>query len=293
MSHDEAGKLARKGWDLFINIDGAQCRKICPLPHAQLDNIEVDRKEIEKWDAYSCWDRFLEVKDQLTAEESGLLLSLLLHISGGEQDLKNSSLWDMVRSHALGSYDFENFGPVWLLYKLRRGQSGLARKFFDEAVENGLEYRFKTHVDKISQANGLTNVHTSHGRYYAARKLICTVPLNALNSVRFDPPLSPLRQEAIEIGHVNRMAKVHAVVSGSGLASWNGVCYPNPLLYCYGDGVLPNGDTHLVAFGCDERKTFVPEANPEKVVEAFKRFHEMSVKKLVCLQCYDRICIVD
>ncbi|OAA60376.1 amine oxidase [Niveomyces insectorum RCEF 264] len=281
VTHEEAGKLAQRGWDLFVNVDGNNCRTICPLPHAQLDNIEIDRKAVEKWDAYSCWDRYLEIKDQLSAEEDGLLRSLLLHISGGEDDLKNSSLWDMIRSHALGFYDFANFGPVWLLYKLRTGQSGLARRMFREAVDHGLEYAFQTHVAAITQANGLTHVLTRGGERFTARKLVCTVPLNALNSVRFDPPLSPLRQEAIRVGHVNRMAKIHAVVQGPGLASWNGVCYPSPLMYCYGDGLLPNGDTHLVAFGCDERRNMVPERDPERVVDTFKKFHEMDVKKLV------------
>ncbi|CAH0055931.1 unnamed protein product [Clonostachys solani] len=281
LSHEEAGKLAQKGWDLLINVDGEGGRKICPLPHAQLDNIEIDRKEVERWDSYSCWDRYLEIKDQLTAQEAGVLKSLLLHISGGEYDLKNSSLWDMIRSHALGAHDFVNFGPVWLLYKLRAGQSKLARNMFDEAVDNGLQYAFNTHVEKITQPNGLTQALVRGGQGYTARKLVCTVPLNALHSVQFDPPLSPLRQEAIQIRHVNRMAKIHAVVDGPGLASWNGCVYPSPLMYCYGDGVLPNGDTHLVAFGCDEEKTFVPERDPKKVVDAFQRFHPMDVKKLV------------
>lgn len=267
---------------MFVNIDGEGCRKICPLPHAQLTNIEIDRKEVEKWDAYSCWDRYQEIKDQLSAEEAGLLLSLLLHISGGEDDLKNSSLWDMVRSQALGSHDFANFGPVWLRYKLRGGQSELARKIFEDAVRNDLDYTFETHVDLVQQEyNGFVLVRTRDGRTYVGRKVITTVPLNVLKSLKFDPPLSPLRQEAIKIGHINRMAKIHAVVKGSGMASWNGVCYPNPLLYAYGDGILPNGDTHLVAFGADERHHFVPEREPQKVVEAFEQLHEMDVKKLV------------
>ncbi|KAL4786573.1 hypothetical protein BJX76DRAFT_365370 [Aspergillus varians] len=280
VSHDEAGVLAAKGWNLFVDVDGAGGRKICPLPHAQLDNVEVDRKEVEKWDAMSCWDRYQQIKDQLTIEESGLLLSLLLHISGG--NLENSSMWEMIRGHALGGHEFANFEDVWLLYKLRGGQSTLARKIFDEATASGLEYTFKTHVELVEQLpNRLTRVSTRDGRSYRARKVICTVPLNVLKSLKFDPPLSPLRQEALQVGHINYMSKIHAIVKGSGMASWNGACYPNVLLYAYGDNVLPSGDSHLVAFGTDERHHFVPERDPEKAVEAFTNFHPMEVKKLV------------
>ncbi|KAL1873125.1 hypothetical protein VTK73DRAFT_1086 [Phialemonium thermophilum] len=282
LSHEEAGQIAARGWNLFVDVDGAGGRKICPLPHAQLDNIRVDRKEVEKWDAYSCWDRYQEIRHQLTPEESGLLLSLLLHISGGESNLKNSSLWDIIRGHALGGHEFGNFEDVWLLYKLREGQSGMARHIFDDAVSCGLEYSFNTHVDEIKQLPTSTvQVTTRDRRTYVGRKLICTAPLNTLRSLKFDPPLSPLRQEAIEVGHINYMTKIHAIVQGSGLASWNGACYPNLLLYAYGDGVLPSGDAHLVAFGADERHHFVPERDPERIVQAFKNFHPMDVKKLV------------
>lgn len=261
-------------------MDGAGARKICPLPHAQLDNVQVDRKEVEKWDAYSCWDRYQEIKDELTVKESGLLLSLLLHLSGG--NLKNSSLWDMIRSHALTNHNLADFEDVWLLYKLREGQSGMARRIFDDAVDNGLDYTFNTHVEQVNQqSDSLNHIITRDGRTYRARKVICTAPLNVLKSLKFNPPLSPLRQEAIEAGHINFMSKIHAVVKGPGMASWNGACYPNILLYAYGDGVLPSGDAHLVAFGTDERHHFVPERDPEKAVQAFRNFHEMEVKKLV------------
>ena len=153
---------------------------------------------------------------------------------------------------------------------------------FDEATECGLEYAFKTHVELLQQtSNGLTSIRARGGRSFTGRKIICTAPLNLLKTLIFEPPLSPLRQEAVNTGHINFMTKIHAVVEGGGMASWNGTSYPGNLLCAYGDGVLPSGDTHLVAFGADQRAHFVPEEHPEKVVEAFQNFHPMNVKKLV------------
>lgn len=77
------------------------------------------------------------------------------------------------------------------------------------------------------------------------------------------------------------MNKIHADVEGSGLTSWNGMRYPNLLMFGYGDGVTPSGRAHIVGFGKDERATFVPGRNPEKAVDAFQKLHPMEVNKMV------------
>lgn len=275
-------ELTTRAWDIFVNVDGEGGKKICPLPHQQLGNVLVDRREVEKWDAYSSWDRLEEIKDQLSEEEYGLLVPVLLIIHGGNRDLKDSAFWDIVRAHALNGHRFENMDEIWFRYKLRRGQSHLARTMFDDAAAWGLEYMFKSRVEALRQTNdGLVRVSTSSGQSFAARKVVCTVPLNVLKLLVFEPPFSPLRQEAIDAGHINFMTKIHAVVDGSAMASWNGSSFPGHLSCAYGDGLMPSGDTHLVVFGADERPHFVPEKHPDKVVEALQNFHPMDVKKLV------------
>lgn len=260
-------------------MDGENCRRICPLPHAQLDSILTDRKEVERYDKVSCRERFEEIKHLLTAEEAGLLVALLLHISGGS--MENSSLWDMIRSHALMSYSSDNFGPIWTTFKLREGQSELAKRMFDDAVAFGLDYSFQSPIHAIYDNASLVEVKTTAGSIHQARRVVCTIPLNVLRTIQFFPPLSPKRQEALEVGHVNFMTKIHAEVEGPGLASWNGMRYPNLLMFGYGDGVTENGNAHIVGFGKDERVTYVPERDPEKTIDAFKKLHPMEVRKMV------------
>ncbi|KAK0637896.1 Monoamine oxidase N [Lasiodiplodia hormozganensis] len=286
LPHDEAGRMIARAWDIFVNVDGAQCRNVCPLPHAQLGNVVVDRATVERWDRLSCRDRFDEMRHQLSAEEAGLLESLLLHISGGH--METSSLWDMIRSHALLAYSSDNFNDIWLRYKLREGQSELAKRMFDEAVDTGLHYAFSSLVDAIEETpqrspEGMVRVRTKDGMTYRAARVICTVPLHVLGDVNFTPLLSAKRREAIQLGHVNHMTKIHADVKNRELACWNGMRYPNPLMYGYGDGNLPNGNVHIVAFGKDERDNFVPERDPEKAVDALKKLHDMDVERLVRL----------
>ncbi|KAJ6094547.1 amine oxidase [Penicillium canescens] len=283
LSHEEAGKIAAKGWDLFVNVDGDNCRTICPLPHAQLDNILTDRNEIERYDKMSCRERFEEIKHLLTAEEAGVLVALLLHISGGS--MENTSLWDMIRSHALMSYSSDNFSSIWTTFKLREGQSELASRMFRDAVDHGLQYAFQTPIhgisDRSNEMTQLVEVHTVSGVVQRARRVVSTVPLNVLRTIDFKPPLSSKRQEALEIGHVNFMTKIHAEVEGPGLASWNGMKYPNLLMFGYGDGVTENGNAHIVGFGKDERTTYVPERDPQRTIDAFQKLHPMTVKKML------------
>ncbi|PLB49690.1 FAD/NAD(P)-binding domain-containing protein [Aspergillus steynii IBT 23096] len=280
LTHEEAGEITSRAWNVFVNVDGQDCRQICPLPHALLDNILVDRKQVERYDRISCRERFEEIKHLLTAEEAGILTALILHISGGT--MENSSLWDMIRSHSLMVHSSENFGPIWTTFKLREGQSALAGAMFQDAVKNGLQYSFETPIKSIiDQSSSLVSAVSHSGREFRARRVVSTIPLNVLHSIHFDPPLSSVRQQAIQIGHVNYMTKIHADVKETGLTSWNGMRFPGLLMFGYGDGVTPNGDAHIVGFGKDERDTFVPERDPQKAIESFKKLHPMEVKKMI------------
>lgn len=273
-----------KVWRLFVNIDGVEGKKVCPLPYAQTGNAWVNLDEVKKVDAYSCYDRFMEIKDQLSEEEQGVLWAMIINITGGKPDMKNSGYWDMIRSHAINGHSYDLMDEIWINYKMRDGSSHLSRQMFDEAVDCGLEYTFKTHVDRIVQeqsGRGDVTVHTRDGKTFRGRKLICTAPLNTLKSIQFEPPFEQLRQEVIDAGHINFMTKAHAFVKGPDMASWAGACHPGPLNMGFGDGLTAEGDAHLTAFGCDYRDHFVLEEAPEKLVDAFNALHPMEVKKMV------------
>lgn len=288
MSHDEAGEMLVRAWNKFINVDGHLCRQICPLPHQKLGNVMVDRRDVDKLDKLSCWDRYEEIKHTLTTEESAILLSNLLMISGG--DLKESSLWDMIMSQALLGHDISKMEDVWFGYKLKAGQSHLAKKMFDESVEVGLDYSFKSPVMSVKDNRFIVEAETESGHTFRARRVISTIPLNVLKHIQFSPPLSDKRRAAIEQGHICFMTKIHAEVKGSALASWQGTAHPNPLLFGLGDGLTPRGNTRVTAFGGEERPHFVPERDIEKIHDAFQALHPMEIQRLVRLvRCESRL----
>jgi hypothetical protein len=281
LSHEEASKISGKVWKLFVNIDGAEGKKICPLPYQQTGNAWVDKEAVKKVDAYSCYDRFQEIKHVLNEEEQGVLTAMIVNLAGCNPDMKNAGYWDMIRSHAINGHQYDLMDEIWINYKMKDGSSHLNRQIFNDAVDCGLEYTFKTHVSSIQQKANSAQIHTRDGRVFKGRKVLCTAPLNTLKSIKFDPPFGKLRQEAIVAGHTNFMTKCHAVVKGPDFASWAGASHPSPLNMAFGDGLTPEGDAHMTAFGGDWRDHFVLEEAPEKLVEAWNKFQAMDVKAIV------------
>ena len=268
-----------RAWRIFINADGEDGRTLCPLPYSTLGNSRISREKVQEIDKLSCRDRIEQIKDQLSEDELALIESLVPHCTGGS--VENTAFLEMLRAQALQGYTPETFEECWTLYKIKDGQSTLARKIFDDAVCLGLQYSFRAPVKSFVDKDGIVTISTTSNKAYKAHRVINTIPLAVLPSISFSPPLSKLRQEAIDAGHVNYLVKVHAEVEGD-LRGLRGCTYPGNLLYVYGDGSCNHGkSTRITSFGGDNRDILDPVRQPEKLVTALKRFHPMEIKKMV------------
>ena len=121
-----------------------------------------------------------------------------------------------------------------IVFKLKCGQSSFATRFFNEALNTGsLSYSFDTVVSSVDSSHrDHVQVRTTDGRQFLARRVICTVPLNVLCKVQFNPPLEQAKAEAAKIKHVNQIVKLHAEIKAPEMRSWSGVTYPaNKLLF--------------------------------------------------------------
>lgn len=279
LSLQEAGEMTCRAWKIFINIDGNDARNICTLPYSTLGNPRVTFDQVRAVDQLSCRDRIEQIKDQLTADELALIESLVPHCSGGS--VENIGFLEMLRAQALQGYNPESFEEVWTLYKIREGQSTLARRIFDDAVRIGLKYSFKTPITKIVDRDGIVSISTAASKIYRARRAINTIPIAVLPDIHFEPPLSPLRQEAIEVGQVDYLTKIHAEAEGD-LRGLRGCTWPGDFLYIYGDGFCA-GDksTRITSFAGDNRNTLDPLKEPERLETALQRFHPMNIKKVL------------
>lgn len=274
----EASEKTMKAWKIFINIDGKDGRNICPLPYSTLGNSRVTFDQVKEVDQLTCRDRIEQIRDQLSADELALIESLVPHCAGGF--VEKVGFLEMLRAQALQGFTPETFEEVWTLYKIREGQSTLARRIFDDAVRLGLQYSFKTPVESIVDKDDVS-LTTTTGKLYRAKRVVNTIPLGVLPTIRFDPPLSPLRQEAINVGHLNHLTKIHAEVEGD-LRGLRGCTWPGEFLYVYGDGFCAGGQsTRITSFAGDNRGVLDPIKQPEKLEPALQRFHPMKIKKIV------------
>ncbi|PIA93864.1 Monoamine oxidase N [Cercospora beticola] len=279
LSLEEAGAMTNRAWKILVNYDGNDGRDICPLPYSTLGNLRVSPEEVKKVDQLSCQDRIEQVRHLLTPDEIALIESLVPHMAGGTP--ANVGFLELLRSQSLQGFTPETFEEFWTLYKVKAGQSSLARAIFDDAVGLGLQYAFQHGVTKVVDRNGTVSLTTEGGEVFRAQRVVNTMPLHVLPTVEFDPPLSMLRREAIQIGHQNYLTKIHAIAEGD-LRGLRGCTWPGDFLYVYGDGFCADGkSTRITSFAGDNRGILDPLKEPERLEVALKRFHPMEIRKVI------------
>lgn len=259
----------------FANVDGKLGRVVMPFPYNQSWN-----KDVLKYAHLSVADRLAQIEHNLSSDERHAILGFILLSSGGTAE--NSAFLDFLRWWAAANYDYKTLLDTIIIFKLKCGQTGFASRFFDEALQTGkLSYTFDTAVAQVDSTGPVVQVRTKSGQVYRTKRIVCTVPLNVLDQVTFDPPLEQGKVEAAALKHVNQCVKVHAEIRDPEMRSWSGVAFPNnKLVIGVADGTTPAGKTHCVFFGCDNNH-FHPEEDVEETLKAVKGFTPMDVDRLV------------
>lgn len=208
-----------------------------------------------EWDKLSCRDRLEQIRDDLTPKEVAVLEATILQMGGST--LERMGLLNALHWWVLGSHTPTGLNDIALHTRLRCGQSHLHQQIFRHAKSTGnLSYSFNSAVKHVRDSNGLVTITSTDGQSWIARHVICTVPLNVLRSVEFEPPLSAGKVEAATEGQVNLCNKVHVDVEGPDYLSWSSFCSPGKgLVASFGDCLTPAHNTHLVAFGPDPAAT--------------------------------------
>jgi hypothetical protein len=269
-------ELFSRAIEKFVNVDGNLGRTVMPFPFNAHWN-----KDILQYSNLSVADRIAQISHDLSSDEQHAIEAFVLLCSGGTRD--NSAFLDFLRWWAAGNYNYKTLLDTIIVFKLKCGQSGFAIKFFNEAVATGhFSYSFNTTVSRVDFSKGFVQVQTADGQKFQAKRLICTVPLNVLNKVEFNPPLDQAKQEAAVLKHVNQCVKVHAEIKDPEMRSWSGVTYPNnELVIGLADGRTPAGTTHCVFFGCNAN--LHADEDVAKTLNAVKAFAPMDVERLVSL----------
>jgi monoamine oxidase len=164
--------------------------------------------------------------------------------------LDNAALTQALRWVALTNGDWAVNFEACATYKIVGGTAALAAAILSDSGA-GIEYGFT--VETISDDAAFVNVRGADGRNVRARAAIVTIPLPALASVDFEPPLPSVKAEGSKFGQVSKGAKVwfrlrgkHAPFVALGGADW-------PLNFFQVEYTL-DGDTIAVGFGPDVAK---------------------------------------
>ncbi|KAF4971712.1 hypothetical protein FSARC_1511 [Fusarium sarcochroum] len=273
----ETNQSVQRAADAFFSIDGLSSRDLMPYPHDPLRQPAPWMK----YDHLSAKDRL----DQLNIPQIEKDLFDAMISSFGSVPGSQCGFIEVLRWYALGGHTMAGVFELAGLFKLGKGgMTSLARAILSEYSGHLL---FDTVIDTVEQKKSSVVLSAKNGRRIEANYVISTIPLNCLSDISFTPPLSPLRQEAVNAGHINQGAKIHfklrqtepgwfSMANGYGASPWcfafsdhNGTSNnaKNDGTYCIGFGYGGNlTDPHA---STEIMSSFREHLKPDADVEAY------------------------
>ncbi|MFE4834676.1 flavin monoamine oxidase family protein [Arthrobacter sp. NPDC056691] len=211
-----------------------QARQYFPQPFAPFTN-----HDIKGIDHVSLPERFAEL--QITEDSRDILESFWALDFNGPID--NAAYTQALRWVALTNGDWLVNFEACATFKIEGGTGELIN-----GIAAGTDVRLGKTVSAINCTDENATVIASDGEEFQAKYVICTLPLGAMGSMVFDPPLPAPGRKAITEGQVSRGIKVWITVQGKvtpfvalGAAEW-------PLNFVQAE-YDQDGNTILVAFG--------------------------------------------
>ncbi|EWY92132.1 lysyl oxidase-like protein 2/3/4 [Fusarium oxysporum NRRL 32931] len=250
----------------FFTIDGLNSHELMPYPHQPF----YKSSPWLKYDHLSIQDRLNQIDGP---EEDKALFETLVNTIGSDNSSEIAFV-EPLRWYALGGHSVAGMFEVIQSYKLGPGgQTLFARSILNEYRGH---VKFETVIDKIEQAPRGVTITAKDGAVYRTKSVICTIPLNCLQDIQFSPPLSPLRQEAIKRGHMNKAAKVHFKLrqpekAWLSMATTSG---DSPFVFAFSDhnGTGNNVDsgTYAIAFGINGR--VIERESNDEIISSFQKY---------------------
>ena len=153
--------------------------------------------------------------------------------------------WASLSDHRLGLLDEQT-----LRFKLTNGMKGIYEGIRED-VEGDIH--LNSPVTKIVHGNDSVELTLGDGSTFTADAVIVTVPLGAMKTIQFDPPLSQERTDLVEEGFNSTGVKAWIKVDGHHSV----LAYAptgSPLALIRSEYFLDDGTTILVGFGSDHNR---------------------------------------
>lgn len=178
----------------FSDVDNVQGRSVIPMPQNPLVAMEI----LQKYDQLSIQDRFDQISDAFgDDEEIRQVIAALLSINV-QADMATGGFIDHLCSWAHGNYEANTRSDVGSRYKLADGMSALVQAVLDDCRD--VQLVLSMPVMSVHSIDNQVTIRTSTGQLYTSCVAVSTVPLNVLNTIHSEPPLSLEKQRAISQG---------------------------------------------------------------------------------------------
>jgi monoamine oxidase len=243
-----------KAFQDYCDIDGSGGRTVFPRVYEPF----VNRDKVAELDKLSLLDRLNQV--QLTPEMRDLVNCMVAQNSGNDPAL--GAFVDQLHWFAMCDYDLGTLFDRCGHYKVAEGMSGLAHAILSDS---DVDLLLSTPVKSMQQADGKVTVTTGAGVRHTASKVICTVPMNVLKSIDFQPPLMAAKVAASRQEGTCKGVKFYAHIKQK-VGVWLGMApYPNEIFLAFTEEEREDG-TLIVCFA----KPGV-DANDEEAVQSALR----------------------
>jgi monoamine oxidase len=231
----ERDAIARRGWDAFV--DGVQTA--LPLPHDPLFALD----ELSRFDRLSIAERVAQL--ELSQEEREVLVAELESLAHAPLD--DAGAVSVLRWHALSGYSLALTQFTGGRVTIARGTGALLASIADGGP---FERRLSTEVVAVARRDGQVEILAADHSGCAARAVVVAVPVNALEAIEFDPPLSEGKRAAIALGQSSRGIKIF--IHARGEPVWQNAIRPgHPFGYLDTEMIFDDGTQLLIGFGVD------------------------------------------
>lgn len=156
--------------------------KYFPDPYRPLTNLE----QIKEIDHISIRDHLTAIKPQVGQEIHDILDGYWAAYFCTD-DLTIPALTQAYRWMAMSNNDWQLMEDIFELYKFKNGTRELIEAIFNDSQA---DIRMETPVASVTKNGDTYTVTSRAGEEFTAKAVISTLPINVLNDVKFDPPLS-------------------------------------------------------------------------------------------------------
>lgn len=230
----------------FLDVDGAGGTKLLRLPYY----ADFVRKIPVEYMKMTAKERLGQLVDT-PQEHKDLVASMFETIGCASIDV--TPFFEILRWFGLSGFTFRGFLDSVDALSLKRGTTSLALAIMEESKADIILSSPVASVTRSKDAP-ISTITTREGRVFHSPRVVCTLPVNCLGDVRFDPPIHPHKLAAAKEQHLTKVVKLHTYTPTTLVPTFVSSLSPSKIAFGYTESDVHNpkiGGTFSVFFGSE------------------------------------------